>query len=270
MKKYIILGSGILLTLLIMVGCLYYPVFNFNLLKDQIIAWDSDGKEVTATGRKITEYKKGYDFFQAMNQFSQRYEFVLTDNNPINPVVSHVSLEKTGIQNITINLYQLKRNGLFSYDLFEQRGLKVQNKTFDEALALAKQYDLSKYNPDPANIIINPAPTRDEVERRKQVEQESIELANQRLKERADKDTKYNKDLIDFSNNKLSKDESIIFCNELVLKYKELKDLIPIFKQNNNDQTPSNLTLVDKALQQITPLLDNQCKVLGVEYKIVE
>ena len=162
-KKIIIIITTLLVFISLILGLIYLPFINFEYTKKDIKNWISQGKETQKTGRKITEYKNGDNFDSIYNLFYNKVEFVITKNNPINPTISVVKGEKTTAR-IFVDIYEMKRTGITSYDLIEQYGAIITNKTFPEAIAIAQKYDLSKENPDPENIRVQTPPTKAEVE----------------------------------------------------------------------------------------------------------
>jgi hypothetical protein len=164
-----------IITLLLLIGVtvlVYLPFLNFENTKNIIINWISSGKETKLTGRKITNYQNGDTFYSVYKDFYSKYDFVTTEYNPFNPIITAIK-ENISSKDLSIDIYKMQRINLMDFDLYEQRGATIKNKSFEEAVEIAKKYDLSKENPDPTNITVYPAPTKEEVERSKKLEEEN-------------------------------------------------------------------------------------------------
>ena len=167
MKK-IIIGVSILIFTLTLVGIyIYKPFVNRDKLFYQIF---DEGFTVSTNGqtqpKPINETYK-----QNTEKYSNKFEVVITNLNPFNPVLTYVQDSKKDDKNITYDILYLKRNLTnFSFEIESRIISKSKNKSFQEAVEIARKYDLTKENPDPANITVYPAPTKEEVEREKKNE----------------------------------------------------------------------------------------------------
>ena len=159
----------------VILGILFYPLtIGKNTLFESIKTGYNNSTESLDNKAPLASYQNGYNFEKYYSEIYNGYEFVITEFNPFSPVITLVSKDRDST--VSVNILVLKRNINNSFEFQTQRGGYMRNKTFDEALALAKRYDLSKYNPDPTNIIINPAPTREQVEKNKQLNDKNNQL----------------------------------------------------------------------------------------------
>ena len=164
--------------LTICIGTLIFlPFIQFDSTKNQIIDWISKGQETKLTGQKISDYKNGDNFNTIYADFYSRYEFVTTKFDIVKPLISVVKEDKA-TKFSSIDMYSLNRIGLNNFELLEIRTSSLKNKTFQEAVEIARKYDLTKENPDPANIVVYPAPTREEVAKSKTRDTKDEELRN--------------------------------------------------------------------------------------------
>lgn len=161
------------LTLLI----LYYPVLiNQSVVYVNIKRDYNNSVEVTSNGKPLASYQSGYTFEKYYTEIYKKYEFIFTKIDPFSPVVTLVAEEKDGSS--SYNALSLKRIGLSDFSYESQIGGSIKNKTFQEAVEIARKYDLTKENPDPANIVVYPAPTREEVAKSKTRDTKDEELRN--------------------------------------------------------------------------------------------
>ncbi len=80
-----------------------------------------------------------------------RSEIVFTTFDMINP--KYCLIYSNNQEYSYIELITLKRTSLFSFEVESYTPFEVK-KPFSEAVSIAQKYDLSKENPDPANITV--------------------------------------------------------------------------------------------------------------------
>ena len=87
-------------------------------------------------------------------------QVLITKYDVNHPQVSLVYLryddrQNGGIISSRVEHYSLNRQGFLDWsDVTHLLSVDVDNKPFSEAVAIAQKYDLSKENPDPANITV--------------------------------------------------------------------------------------------------------------------
>jgi hypothetical protein len=170
--------------------------YETNQLPNKIIALENKGYVIKNNLQHIS-YSDNFNFEKYNQKFNSDYKFVITDSNLLKPVVTLI--EKSKNSSLYTSIYKLERN-FTNVEVYEKIQVNIQNKSFQEAIELAKKYDLSKENPDPENIIVQTPPTKEEVQKQKdkdklitdqQNNKEYIEELNKCSKIREDEITKY-------------------------------------------------------------------------------
>ena len=100
---------------------LYYPLLNFSQIENQLIRWDNEGKEVLTTMRPISQYTKDLNHEKYYSENYSQTKYILTTFDPYNPQISFLAERKNSTSGekaeIVLDIFELKRNGLFTYDL---------------------------------------------------------------------------------------------------------------------------------------------------------
>ena len=161
-KKIFIPIVTILTLILLSLGILAYTTLN----QPNSVIINETNNSVKLSGDRASKIKGGW---QGYIDEGSEITNVLTKFDLFNPVYTNVYKVK-GSNTTRFKIINLTRKDFFNFEVSDYTFASTEKQiTFDEALALAKQYDLSKYNPDPANIIINPAPSREQVEKSKKL-----------------------------------------------------------------------------------------------------
>jgi hypothetical protein len=171
-KKNIIFFISVLFSILLVIYFLYYPLYFGNIGEKNL------AKEYNSE-TSIFSYDQNspiIDGWEGVKQRNPNYEVVLTNNNPFSPIFSYVT--DNGYSRGVGHLY-LKRKSTFSmeFELVNYIAYRTE-KPFDEAIEIARNYDLTKENPDPQNIKVIEPPTAEEIEARKQRDKEQEEFLN--------------------------------------------------------------------------------------------
>lgn len=172
LKTIIILTAS---TLVILLAAAWLPILSSyeSLVKEQ---YDSNSK-LTNNGNPILG---GFDAYE---KIFRDYKIVITSYNPINPIFSIVFNFDSDNNKSDIGIFKFIRTGDFNFEEAEYININVSNKSFQEAVALAQKYDLSKENPDPANITVYKQPTAEEIKSVKKSDE-----VNQNPEYRAERD----------------------------------------------------------------------------------
>lgn len=186
-KKNIIIATISTFTLLILVG-LGVGILPFLIdsnLQKTITNWETNKTEIKVNGMILGNYQNGATFDSFSKEFYKQQQFVISKPDLFNPVISLVREDKCcdEYKKVTIDIYHLKRTGINSFELHSYSNNTIRNRSYQQALEIAKKYDLTKTNPDPANITVFPAPSREEVQRQKdsQKKLEDMNAINQSL-----------------------------------------------------------------------------------------
>ena len=162
-KLILILSGTLVIFTLSLIAILFYPLFQSSTLFSNTKAAYNTSLETKITGGKLASYREGDNFEKYYSEVYNGYQFVVSSYNPLNPTITLIIQNKNG--SISFDLLTLRRKGFNDFDYLTQNGGSIKNKSFQEAIDLAKKYDLSKENPDPSNITVFPAPTREEVQK---------------------------------------------------------------------------------------------------------
>lgn len=159
-KKIVLILIGIAIIFSSITTILYYPLLN---TKDFINNKFKYGFTVQSNN-EVIQPNPNAGIIEKQG-FSETLA-VITYYNPINPIVSFAGrVTGTDTEQYTITQMQLKRT-LLDYTV-ETRFNAFAKNLNSEQVKRVMQYDLTKTNPDPANITVSPAPSREEVERQK-------------------------------------------------------------------------------------------------------
>jgi hypothetical protein len=107
--------------------------------------------------------KEGLSFYSKNGLSSEIVMSKFDLFHPIYAFVYTLSEKSTYVQVI-----HLDRTGVLNFDIKDYVLVEVK-KPFQEAVTLAQKYDLSKENPDPANITVYKQPNTEEIQAQKKV-----------------------------------------------------------------------------------------------------
>jgi hypothetical protein len=168
------LGLG-LISMALIFAVLFYPFFFIEAI---VRDGKNNSAQVSINNSKLANYAEGVDFDSFNDKFYKQYTFVNTSMNPFNPVITFVAEDKNVTDSISVEVYSLRRSNVHNFDFESRYNADIKNKTFEEAVEIARRYDLSKENPDPDNITVFEPPTAEEIEARKQREIERERTGN--------------------------------------------------------------------------------------------
>jgi len=182
MKK-IVIALVIILTVLVPV-CYY--IYQENLKEIERVTW-----EYWNTG---DERRGGLVISYAIKENNTR-KFVFTKNDFLNPVTT-VMLTYQKIRDkddVQFETFYLERTGINSFRVKESIISSSTKYTFDEAVEIAKKYDVYKNNPDKDKIYnypeLNLTPEQIQQNKEKADEQKAFESQQQKAKEEFEKAT---------------------------------------------------------------------------------
>ena len=252
----------LLLIIVLLLGYLYYPLLTFNG-KSFIAHAEETSTQVKDNGQPLANYANGYNFEKLQNELYKESTVVITDYNPIKPVITFVQDAKSE-QRQDINIYHLQRNiqNQNNYDIISFQTAKSFKYSFNDILTIVKQTDLTKTNPNKDDIVVFPVPTKEEVQRQK-----DSSLLNQQTHSKADLDFQTYKDnLVKLSKNELGDNEKKSLCTLLQKYYKQNRtDLLrETSKPMPEPLHTQELNSINDQFNEITPLLNNQCKAIGI------
>jgi hypothetical protein len=165
------------LTLIIFV----YPIINTGAMLEYIRD-DYEKNPIYSTNNKPVT-----DGLKTVTKNSSDYKLVLTEFNLIDPVYTLVIDNPDteyfgGIAYQELDIYRLNRKGFNSFEVYDFRTARIDNKTYEEAIKIAKQYNLVEYNPDPVNITVYPPRQKQEDDSSEGNNLEEIETYIEELK----------------------------------------------------------------------------------------
>jgi hypothetical protein len=139
---------------------LVYPVFS----EPEKIIIEETNSGVKLSGDRVSIIQGGWEGFL---DNGNRNELVLTKFDLINPEYTQIYSISENI--IRFKVINLRRFGIYNFNIESYIFVSLDNKTFDEAVEIARNYDLTKENPDPENITVFEPPSPEEVERQQRV-----------------------------------------------------------------------------------------------------
>ena len=156
----------IITAIIISVTYIYLPIIQIRAKVVRI----QNSTYTVKSNRQVIEFNdNSKNREQYYKEFYSNLDYITSNYNPINPVVTFVGESKESKNSLYSTLFILEKNN-FDFEIKSQQQIIFQNKSFQEAVEIARKYDLTKENPDPANITVYPAPTKEEVEREKKNE----------------------------------------------------------------------------------------------------
>jgi len=151
-KKLLIITVSFFI-IIITLFILFYPLFQASQFIEDA---QNNNYTIIGTGKPIGAYKDGTTFDSFNEKFYSKYEFINTNINPFNPVITIVyknKLEKAGVD---FEIYTLKRTGILEYQIYSRRFGYTRDYTYEQTLEFAKKQNLAENNPDPSKIVIKP------------------------------------------------------------------------------------------------------------------
>jgi hypothetical protein len=163
-NKKLILISSLVIISIFAPGVLFIPMIN---IESFIVNEYDNGVSLNYYKREL---KNGFEG-NIDGEYYIEHEFVYTSRNPLKPVVNLVI--NNGEAGIDFETISLERSGLFGWSVSNYIRAKADDESynFDEALEIAKTYDLSKENPDPENITVFESPSAEEIQERQRGEE---------------------------------------------------------------------------------------------------
>jgi len=177
-KKHIVIALALLFAI---VGIGGYFAYQFDVSKIQ---------EATMKYWEAGDSRRGGYVIQFAKKDNYPIKFVLTKYDLINPVATVVLLKDKlpdGSENIQLEIFYLKRTGLFEFATSESIIATTQSYKFDQIVELAKKYDLNKENIDKSKIYNRPELNLDPTTLQKVLSDQA------KIKESEDKTAAYNK-----------------------------------------------------------------------------
>jgi len=153
-KHYIILIS--LIATLSVLFFLIAP--SWIVPKNTIISEIDNGTRLS--GSRTRKVKNGWQGYV----LNDRTEIVATNTDIFNPVYS-ILQERKSSNYISIQVIYLKRTGILDFKVIDYNGVFLYNKTFEEAVEMAKQQDLSTLKPITGEIKVDISPFKDNPEK---------------------------------------------------------------------------------------------------------
>ena len=175
-KKLILFFSGVLIIVASLVTVLYFPLTNptkiFYTLFDNGFTIQSNGQ---VQPRPVNE-----SYSQNSAKYYSRLEVVVTGTNPFNPIISSIEQDKNNEKSFIINQLYLQRNynSINSFQVENRITSFADNIDFTELKSLVEKNDLNKNNPRADKIQVRPAPTKEKVEKQKQLESDGDKKLN--------------------------------------------------------------------------------------------
>jgi hypothetical protein len=161
MPKFIRDKSTIILTILAILIITFifsvYYVYNLNLKKIEEVTW-----EYWETG----DTRRGGLVIENSMKDGKRREFFIIGGNFISSVTTQTLLQATS-QRVTFETFYIERTGINSFEVRDSVVSSSTDLNFEEALEIARRYDIYKNSPYPEKISSFPELnlTPEEIER---------------------------------------------------------------------------------------------------------